>query len=64
MVSELIFGGFKSPLAVAFRDSKEYLSTISHAIPRKRRPKKLGPENKAVTTDKTIINIKGLGERG
>ena len=64
MVSELIFGGFRSPLAVVFSDSKEYLSTISHAIPRTSRLKIPDPEKKTVTTDKTIINIRGLGESG
>jgi hypothetical protein len=59
IVSELIFGGLRSPLTVAFRDSKEYLSTTKNDAHRNNNLKRLVPEKKAMIKDKDIINSIG-----
>ncbi len=64
MVLELNGGGFRLPLAVAFRDSNEYFNTINQNIPRIRAIIKPGPDKNNETTATTHIRIKGDGENG
>jgi hypothetical protein len=64
MVLESNGGGFRLPLAVAFRDSKEYFNTINQNIPRMIAIIKPGPDKNNETTATTVIRIKGEGENG
>jgi len=55
----LFRGGLKSPLAVDFKASKEYLSTTRNKTLRANKLNKPGPINKESRMDEEMINAMG-----